>query len=90
MNLGDLEVLAEIAAPHGFSVDEVRSIGGDANELARTRKEADTWAREGVTGVPFTILGRRFAVSGAQPVDVFVAAIEKARAATVTAPTATT
>ena len=77
-NLGDLDVLADIAAPHGFSVDDVRAIAADPTELSRTRKEAESWAREGVTGVPFTILDKRYALGGAQPVDVFVEAIRRA------------
>ena len=77
-NLGALDVLAEVAAPHGFTEDEVRAIAGDPAELAKTRTEAQSWSRRGVNGVPFTIVGERYAVSGAQPVDVFLGAIRRA------------
>ena len=71
-------LLAEVAAPHGFTEDEVRAIAGDPGELAKTRAEAQSWSRRGVNGVPFTIMGERYAVSGAQPVDVFLGAIRRA------------
>jgi predicted DsbA family dithiol-disulfide isomerase len=35
--------------------------------------------RLGVNGVPFFVLDGRFGVSGAQPVDTFLAALERAR-----------
>ena len=38
-------------------------------------------ARLGVTGVPFYVLYGRYALSGAQPVEVFVRALDEARAA---------
>ena len=34
--------------------------------------------RIGIQGVPFFVLGRRYGVSGAQPADVLVQALEKA------------
>jgi predicted DsbA family dithiol-disulfide isomerase len=80
-DIGKVDVLTEIAAAHGFTEDEARSIATDPSELARTRTEAATWAREGVSGVPFTIVGKKVALSGAQPVDVFVEAMRRAVAA---------
>jgi len=79
-NIGALDVLAEVAAPPGFTEDEVRAIAGDPGELAKTRAQAQQWSRRGVNGVPFTIVGERYAVSGAQPVEVFVDAIRRAAA----------
>lgn len=46
-----------------------------AQDVVADRQEAD---RMGVRGVPFFVLVRRFALSGAQPVEAMVMAIEKA------------
>jgi predicted DsbA family dithiol-disulfide isomerase len=36
----------------------------------------------GANGVPFFVIDRAYGVSGAQPVEVFLSAIDQARAAT--------
>ena len=40
-------------------------------------------AELGITGVPFFVLGRRYAVSGAQPAELLLQALEQAWADTV-------
>src|SRR3954464_2440693 len=45
-------VLADIAAPHGFTADEVTRLAGDEGELTATRKEALAAAAAGTDGVP--------------------------------------
>ncbi|PCC66516.1 Predicted dithiol-disulfide isomerase, DsbA family [Nannocystis exedens] len=77
-NIADPAVLAEIAAPHGFTAEEVAKLTSDTEELARTRQEADHAARSGVRGVPLFIFDGRSAISGAQPEAVFREAIRKA------------
>jgi predicted DsbA family dithiol-disulfide isomerase len=79
-DIGDLDVLLALAAAHGFEADEARALLGDPDELAETKSIALELSRQGIDGVPFTILGERFAVPGAQPVEVFAMAIEKALA----------
>ena len=49
----------------GEHADAVRTDQGEAHAL-------------GATGVPFTVVDRRYGVSGAQPVEVFTAALERA------------
>ena len=57
---------------------------------AREVAESDAYAADvaddirlahalGVTGVPFFALDRRFGISGAQPTELFVSALERAR-----------
>jgi len=70
-NIADPAVLAEVAAPHGFSADEVQTLTSDPQELAQTRQAAEHAARSGVRGVPLFIFDGRSAISGAQPEAVF-------------------
>jgi predicted DsbA family dithiol-disulfide isomerase len=77
-NINDFAVLADIAAPHGFTGDEVARLTGDERELGETREEALAAAAAGVDGVPLFVFGERIAVAGAQPESVLRSAIEKA------------
>ena len=77
-NISDLDVLAEIAAEHGFSPEEARAIAGDRS-LYPAIAEAAQWASgQGITGVPFFVFAGKFAFSGAQPQEVFAEAFERA------------
>lgn len=77
-DVGDADVLAEIAGAHGFDADEARALVRDDEELRATRAAAAAMASQGIDGVPFFILDRRLALSGAQPVETMVAAIRRA------------
>ena len=79
-NIHDGAVLADVAAPHGFSADEVAALIADEHELGETRDEALAAARAGINGVPFFVLDGRLAVPGAQPEAVLQRAIEQALA----------
>ncbi len=79
-DLGDRDVLAEIAGEVGFESAEARLLldsgeGDDAIALMDRR------AREiGVQGVPFFIFNQHIGVSGAQEPDALLRAIAQARA----------
>jgi len=79
-NIADPDVLAEIAARHGFTVDEARALASDDEERATTRRLATTATARGIRGVPFFVFDQRLALSGAQPPDVLVAAAREALA----------
>jgi predicted DsbA family dithiol-disulfide isomerase len=79
-NIGDPEILVEIAASVGLPAEEARAV------LAERRFsdaiDAD-WAKShqyGVTGVP-TFVAARYGVVGAQPYEVLEQLVEKAGAA---------
>jgi predicted DsbA family dithiol-disulfide isomerase len=71
-------VLVEVGAAAGLDADAVREmLAGDA--CAAGVDEAQELAdRSGITGVPFAIFDGKFAVSGAQPPEVFRTAIGRA------------
>jgi predicted DsbA family dithiol-disulfide isomerase len=81
--LTDADTLVELAAEAGVDPDRARAAlasGSFAPEVRDDEREA----RElGITGVPFFVLHRRYAVSGAQPADLMLEALERAWAETV-------
>ena len=80
-NIADPEVLAAIAARHGFTAEEARRLATGPEELAITRQLALDAAQGGISGVPFFVFDRRFALSGCQPEDVFEQALAQASGA---------
>ena len=76
--IGDPETLVRLAAEAGLDPEEVRAtLAGDAH--ARDVRADEEEAREiGVRGVPFFVLAGRWAISGAQPPDLFLRALTQA------------
>lgn|SRR5574343_41437 len=76
-NMADLNDLIEIGTSIGLDAVELSSIlGGDAfaYEMMQDVQEAQNI---GVQGVPFFVFDRKYAVSGAQPVEAFLQTLEK-------------
>lgn len=76
--IGDPETLVRLAAEAGLDADRVRAmLASDACAEAVRADERE--ARDiGVNGVPFFVLDGRYAVSGAQPADILLRALEQA------------
>lgn len=76
--IGEPEVLVRLAADAGLDEEEVRAtLASDAYAADVRAEESD--AREiGIGGVPFFVLGGRYAISGAQPPDLFLGALNQA------------
>lgn len=79
--VSDHDTLIRLGAEAGLDKDEAaRVLAGDDYAEAVRRDEA--LARSlGATGVPFFVLDRTFGVSGAQPAEVLLGALEQAWAA---------
>lgn len=74
--LGDRETLIKLATEVG--IDARATLESDA--FAKDVREDEQLARElGINGVPFFVMAGKLGVSGAQPVEVLVGALEKAR-----------
>jgi predicted DsbA family dithiol-disulfide isomerase len=76
--LGDTTTLVRLAGEAGLPRDEVERVlaGDDYADAVRADQEA---ARAlGISGVPFFVLDRRYGVSGAQPAEHLLAALEQA------------
>jgi predicted DsbA family dithiol-disulfide isomerase len=74
--INDDDVLADIAVEHGFTREEALAAVRDEQELAITHELAVSAAQQGIQGVPFFIFDGKFALSGAQPQEVFAQALE--------------
>lgn len=76
--IGEPEVLRRLAGEVGLDDAEVRDVLDGDRYRAEVRQD-EALARElGITGVPFFVLGGRIGVSGAQPVDVLLGALDRA------------
>lgn len=78
-NLNDHEELVDLASGAGLDAADVREyLAGDAgtSEVHSSQEEA---RQLGITGVPFYVFDGRYALYGAQPVEVFEEALEAAR-----------
>jgi len=77
-SIGDRDVLVRLAAEAGLAGGDVRAaLLGDAY-VREVRADESEAAELGISGVPFFVLGGRYAVSGAQPADVLLAALDQA------------
>lgn len=75
-NVSDPAVLADGAAETGLEADAARAVleGDDYAEAVRTSQQQAQ--RRGITGVPCYVFGDEHALTGAQPTDVFVEALD--------------
>jgi predicted DsbA family dithiol-disulfide isomerase len=79
-DIGAAEVLCDIADSAGLDAAMIgRLLAGDADRDDIRARDAHARA-QGVTGVPTFIVGRRHAVSGAQPADLWDRVIAEIRA----------
>jgi predicted DsbA family dithiol-disulfide isomerase len=75
---GDREVLAGIAEEAGLDPAEVRAVLESDRFAAEVRADERRAAELGITSVPFFVLGGTFGVSGAQPPDLLLGALQDA------------
>jgi len=75
--INDDNVLADIAVEYGFDRGDAIDAMNDENELAITEQLAVQAAEQGIRGVPFFVFGEKYALSGAQPQEVFEQALAK-------------
>jgi len=73
--INDDNVLADIAVEFGFDRGDALDAMNDENELAITEQLATDAAAQGIRGVPFFVFGEKYALSGAQPAEVFERAL---------------
>lgn len=78
-DLGDRATLRRLAAEAGLDAEAAErhlASGEGVEEVRADQREAQAL---GAGGVPFFVLGGRYGVSGAQPVEVFMEALRRAR-----------
>jgi predicted DsbA family dithiol-disulfide isomerase len=78
IDITDLHELERIALEVGLGSDEIQNLFSSdlyRDEVQASQLEAN---RLGISGVPFFIFNQKFAVSGAQPLEVFDQALKRA------------
>ena len=75
--INDDNVLADIAVEYGFDRGDAIDAMNDENELGITEQLAVDAAAQGIRGVPFFVFGEKYALSGAQPDEVFEWALQQ-------------
>ena len=77
-DIGDGQTLVDIAAEIGLHRDEARQFLASDQGVEEVRTEEAAGHRLGIQGVPYFVLNGTYAISGAQPPDIFVSALQKA------------
>lgn len=77
-HIGDRDTLIELAVEVGLDREQVaRMLDGD-DFTAEVRADEQEAMNIGVRGVPFYVIDKRWTISGAQPSEVFLSALEQA------------
>jgi predicted DsbA family dithiol-disulfide isomerase len=76
-DIGDGQTLVEVATQAGLARDAVRQFLMSDLGVEEVRAEEGAGHRMGIRGVPYFVLNGTHAISGAQPPDIFVSALQK-------------
>lgn len=76
-NINDIEVLVKLATDVGLDETEARRVVESNEFFPQIQIDQTEAAQIGIQGVPFFVLNNKYAISGAQPIEVFKEAIEK-------------
>lgn len=76
--IGKYETLMNLAEEVGLSKEETQAMLHSDAYIDDVKKDIEEASQIGVQGVPFFVINRQFAISGAQPAETFVEALQKA------------
>lgn len=77
-DIGDGQTLVDIAAEIGLDRDTTRQFLASDQGVEEVRAEEAAGHRIGIRAVPYFVLNGTSTISGAQPPDIFVSALQKA------------
>jgi predicted DsbA family dithiol-disulfide isomerase len=77
-DIGSVSVLGQLAGRAGLAAAAVELFLQSEEGTTEVKAEEAAGHRLGIRGVPYFVLNQDSGISGAQPVDVFVSAIERA------------
>ena len=77
-NVGDLEVLTDLATSIGLNKDEVVALLQSEEQTQEVKNDIEEAQALGISGVPFFVVDRKYGISGAQPIDTFAEALTQA------------
>jgi predicted DsbA family dithiol-disulfide isomerase len=75
LDVGDREALIQLAARHGIAIEESRSFFAGVEGQAEVAAAEQGIRHSGMDGVPLYLIDGRSRITGAQPVEAFVAAL---------------
>jgi len=78
LHLGNHDTLADLAVEVGLDRAEAMRVLADGEYASEVRKDEQEAAQLGARGVPFFVINRKYGISGAQPSEVFLEALQKA------------
>ena len=76
-HIGDHHTLIKLAVEIGLDQEEVGAILQTCKNTKNVRHDEEQAKEMGVQGVPFFVFNEKYAVSGAQPIEVFSEVLEK-------------
>lgn len=82
-NIAQKETLLSIAGTAGINMSEAEEVLDTDKYKKEVNKDIEEALLYNIRGVPFFVFNRKFAVSGAQPLEVFMEAISKAESDTI-------
>lgn len=77
-HIGDHETLAALAAEIGLDKNEAAKMLAGDQYTKEVRADEQEAVNLGIRGVPFFVINNKYAISGAQPSEVFLGALQKA------------
>ncbi|RPH79130.1 MAG: DsbA family oxidoreductase [Nitrospiraceae bacterium] len=77
-NIGDLKTLAHVAVGGGLDRIETEDFLASDKGVVEVKAEEAVGRRLGIRGVPYFVLNGSMAISGAQPPDILVSALQQA------------
>ncbi len=79
-NTADHNVLRELALKAGCTESEINAVLTSDQYSSEVHRDVEEANEIGVRGVPFFVFDRKYAVSGAQPIEAFLQTLQSARA----------
>ena len=77
LQVSDHETLTKLAAEVGLDKEAVRQMLASDEMADAVRADEQEARRIGVTGVPFYLINKKYALTGAQPTEIFVQALNQ-------------
>lgn len=76
-HIGNHKTLTELAVEVGLNKEEVEKMLASDQMTKEVREDETTAKQYGISSVPFFLINKKYAITGAQPTQVFVQALEK-------------
>lgn len=73
--IGDPVTIVALAADAGLDADDARAVLASDRYASEVRADEEAAREFGITGVPFFVVGGKYAISGAQPAEILLKAL---------------